>query len=296
MEVSGQDFREVQTLIRSLCGLVLSDDKTYLVQTRLESVVRTHGFSSFAQYLDRLQQPDATLMRDELVETLTTGETSFNRDGHPFECLRRTILPELGATIRARRKAGYPAPIARLWSAGCSTGQETYSMAMAVCDYLAIPAAHDLRPDCFPILATDVSDKSLKIAREGIYPLREIDRGLTLEQRNRFFRPQSQSDKWCAADEIRRMIEFRHLNFIETANDVGSCDVIFCRNVMIYFDAATRQRLCEQFHRILSPDGFLIVGAAESLYGLKTDFVSQQVGRTTVYRKCPPGAGGERAT
>jgi len=290
MEVSGQDFREVQALVRSLCGLVLSDDKTYLVQTRLESVVRTHGFSTFSQYLDRLQEADARQLRDELVESLTTGETSFNRDGHPFDELRRRILPELGDMIRRRRVAGFPIPIARLWSAGCSTGQEAYSLAIAVCDYLATQTASDLRPDRFPILATDVSDASLKIAKEGVYSQRDIDRGLTQDQRNRFFR--RQSNHWCAIDEIRRMIEVRQLNFVDSKTDWGPCDVIFCRNVMIYFDAPTRQRLCEQFYRVLSADGWLILGAAESLYGLKTGFVSQQVGNTTVYRKCPPGAGG----
>lgn len=283
MDVSPQEFRDVQTLVRRLCGLVLTDDKTYLVSTRLEQVVAAHGFTSFSDYLGRVQQLHSTLMRDELVEALTTGETSFNRDGHPFEEFRRRILPALAETIRQRRESNYPVPIARLWSAGCSTGQEPYSLAMAVHDFVSSNPSLNLRPEHFPIFATDVSNKSLNTAREGRYPAYQLDRGLPPALRVRYFR--QDGDHWTANDELRRLIEFRRLNLIDSMSNLGPFDVIFCRNVLIYFDPPTRQRLCDQFYQLLVPGGLLIVGAAESLYSIATPFKSEQIGATTVYRK-----------
>lgn len=283
MEISSQDFRDVQSLVRSLCGLVLTDDKTYLVRTRLEMVVQAHGCATFSEYLGRLQQINATQMRDELVEALTTGETSFNRDTHPFTELRRQILPDLADTIRRRRESNYPMPVARIWSAGCGTGQEPYSIAMAVHDFIGGNPAKQLRPDHFPILATDVSGRSLNVAREGRYLQRDLDRGVTNEQRNRFFHPQGEF--WVVNDDVRNSIEFRQLNFIDPISNFGPFEIIFCRNVMIYFDATTRERLSNQFHRLLSAGGLLIVGAAESLYGLNTPFESELIGQTFAYRK-----------
>ncbi|WP_162130541.1 CheR family methyltransferase [Schlesneria paludicola] len=283
MDVSPQEFREVQKLVRSLCGLVLTDDKMYLVKSRLESVVRTHGLNSFAEYLSRVVHFSAVKMRDELVEALTTGETSFNRDGHPFEALRRQILPELEVKIRHRRQTNYPVPLSRIWSAGCSTGQEPYSIAMAILDYVAGEAANGVSAKSFPILATDVSARNLNIARAGRYTERELDRGVTMDQKRRFFH--RADDGWDVNDSLRSQIEFRRLNFMDPVDQIGPFDMIFCRNVLIYFDDASRQRLCDLFHRLLSDEGMLILGAAENLYGLETDFQSEPIGGTYVYRK-----------
>lgn len=283
MHVSPQDFRDVQTLVLRLCGLVLTNDKTYLVSTRLETVVAAHGFTNFSDYLARLQQLHSSLMRDELVEALTTGETSFNRDIHPFEEFRRRILPALAETIRQRREARYPVPIARLWSAGCSTGQEPYSMAMAIHDFVNSNSQLSLRPDHFPILATDVSNRSLNHAREGRYLTSQLDRTLPPELKLRYF--QQEGDRWTVNADLRRLIDFRRLNLIDPLSNMGPFEVIFCRNVLIYFDQATRQRICQQFYQLLAPGGLLILGAAESLYGINTPFKSEQFGSTTVHRK-----------
>ena len=283
MEVSNQEFRDVQTLVRSLCGLVLTDDKTYLVKTRLEPVVAAHGCATFGDYLGRVQQFSAVAMRDELVEALTTGETSFNRDGHLFDEFRKRILPSLAEALRRRREAGLSLPIARIWSAGCSTGQEPYSVAMIIHDYLSANFALGLKPEQFPILATDVSAKSLSFAKEGRYPDRDIDRGVTDEQRRRFF--QQEGSFWVVKDVLKKTIDFRQMNFLTPVSNIGPFEIILCRNVMIYFDTETRQRLCEQFHNLLFPGGLLILGAAESLYGLTTPLVSESIGSTTVYRK-----------
>jgi chemotaxis protein methyltransferase CheR len=283
MDVSPQEFQAIQTLVRSLCGLVLSDDKTYLVRTRLDAIVQAHGCATFSEYLSRVQQFNAVAMRDELVEALTTGETSFNRDSHPFTAFRCHILPALADEIRRRRKLGSAYPMAKIWSAGCSTGQEPYSIAMAVRDFVVTDYRKDLKPDDFSILATDVSAKSLSVAKEGRYYERELDRGLPAELRNRYF--SRSGDTWVINDELRRQIDFRRFNFLDPLSDLGSFDVIFCRNVLIYFDAATRQALCDQFYNLLTMDGLLILGAAESLYGLTTPFHLEEIGKTFAYRK-----------
>ncbi len=283
MDVSPQEFRDVQTLVRTLCGLVLTDDKTYLVRTRLEPVVRSHSCKTFGEYLGRLQQSHARLMRDELVEALTTGETSFHRDAHPFESFRKQIVPELANQIRTRIEKRDLLPQIRIWSAGCSTGQEPYSIAMCILDFLAATPALGVRPEQFSILATDVSSRSLNTAREGKYHERDLERGLTSEMRSRHF--QRQGEQWLANQDLRQLIEFRRLNFIDPVTGMRPFDVIFCRNVLIYFDIATRQRLCDQFHQLLASGGLLILGAAESLYGLATALTPSQLGTTTVYRK-----------
>jgi chemotaxis protein methyltransferase CheR len=227
MELSTQDFRDIQSLVRNLCGLVLSDHKTYLVRTRLESVVRANGFNRFADYLGRVQQLDAILMRDELVEALTTGETSFNRDGHPFEEFRRRVLPALGESMGRRRQVPLALPVARYWSAGCSTGQEPYSIAMAVHDFVASNPRLELRFEQFPILASDISGKALNRGREGRYATRELERGLSNESRTRHFT--QRGSVWVANDYLRKAIDFRKLNLIDRLPFGAPFEIIFCR-------------------------------------------------------------------
>lgn len=283
MDISPLEFRDIQVLVRNLCGLVLADDKTYLVSTRLAPVVKAHGFTRFGDYLGRVQQLDAVLLRDELVEALTTGETSFNRDAALFAAIRQSILPGIAEGLRRRREARFPFPTARIWSAGCSTGQEPYSLAMAVLDFLGGSPALQLRPEQFPILATDVSNRSLAFARQGRYPGRDVDRGLTTDLRRRYFEPQGGS--WVAKPLLKKNIEFRRLNLMDCLPGLGPFEMILCRNVLIYFDAATRSRLCAHFQSLLVPGGRLILGAAESLYGVSDAFESERLGSTLIFRK-----------
>jgi chemotaxis protein methyltransferase CheR len=283
VEISPQEFQEIQLLIHQLCGLVLSDEKQYLVRSRLEPVLRNYGLIRLTDYLARLRRPDSQALRDELVESMTTGETSFFRDGHPFEEFRRRILPELAATIRKRVASGYPSASVRIWSAGCSTGQEPWSIAMLIHDFLTDFGNSDLKPEQFAVLGTDISNRSLDAARIARYPSHLITRGLSSERRNRYFR--EQSGEWTVCDQLRSMVEFRQLNLHECLTGLGSFDLILCRNVLIYFNTADRQHLCSRFHNLLAPGGLLILGAAESLYGLTTPFMSENLGTTTAYRR-----------
>ena len=164
-----------------------------------------------------------------------------------------------------------------------ATGQEAYSVAMAVADFLAARPALGLTVDDFPILASDISGNALATAREGRYSSAELGRGMTAEQRDRFFR--QENGAWVVDASLRRMVEFRRLNLVLPLPDLGTFDLILCRNLLIYLDEAARRRLCQGLHSALNPQGILMIGAAESLYGVTDAFSTECLGKTVVYRK-----------
>ncbi len=228
------------------------------------------------------------LLKDQIIEAITTNETSFNRDTHPFDALRRHILPELAERMLERRKAGLlSGQRARIWCAAVATGQEAYSVGMAVHDYVRTRAMRELTASHFPILATDISGQALATAQAGRYSSAEVDRGVTAEQRARYFR--QEHGGWVVDDAIRRNIEFRRLNLVSTRPATEAYDLIFCRNVLIYFDHATRVRLADALYTALRPPGVLVLGAAEGLFGVNHAFVTETLGRTSVYRKNAEG-------
>jgi chemotaxis protein methyltransferase CheR len=284
MQLSPAAFNDIRKAVHDLCGIVISDDKEYLVKSRLEPILQRNGLESYELLVLRLKQPNSLLLQDQMIEAITTNETSFNRDGHPFEELRRSILPELASQLiesRATTRLSYPK--ARIWCAAVATGQEAYTVAMAVTDFLAARSAHGLNVDDFPILASDISGNALATAREGRYSSAELDRGMTAVQRDRFFRPDNGA--WIIDASLRRMVEFRRLNLVLPLPDLGTFDLILCRNLLIYLDEATRRCLCHGLHKALNPLGLLIVGAAESLYGVTDAFSTECLGNTVVYRK-----------
>ncbi len=199
---------------------------------------------------------------------MTTKETPFNRDSHPFEELTRSILPELVETRwRARRQSEFAKPRLRVWSAAASTGQEAYSVCMSITDYLReasrwkageLPSAED-----FEILATDISDQALNLARAGVDRPFDVFRGLSETQRRTYFDPDGAN--WKISDSLRRMVQFRRLNLIQPFNGMMSFDLILCRNVLIYFDEPTRTNICRQLAASLYPGGLLMLGSSESL-------------------------------
>ncbi|MCE9548078.1 MAG: protein-glutamate O-methyltransferase CheR [Planctomycetia bacterium] len=292
MELSPAEFGSVRKAVHDLCGLAIGEDKQYLVKTRLEPVLIGNGLASYAALVQRLLQADSLLLKDQVIEAITTNETSFNRDGHPFEELRRRILPELAARLIERRKAGIiagytTAPQSRIWCAAVATGQEAYSVGMGLADFLRNRPARDATPDLtpadFPILASDISGHTLAVAQAGRYTPAEVDRGVTADQRTRYFR--QASGAWEIDPAIRGQVEFRRLNLTRELPQLGMFDLILCRNLLIYFDQPTRERLCQALSAALLPQGILIIGAAESLFGVSTDLVRETLGQTVVYRK-----------
>jgi chemotaxis protein methyltransferase CheR len=284
MQLTPAAFNDIRKAVHDLCGIAIAEGKQYLVESRLEPILQMNGLASYELLVQRLKQPNSLLLQDQIIEAITTNETSFNRDGHPFEELRRFILFRLASQLierKATTRLSYPK--ARIWCAAVATGQEAYSVAMAVTDFLAARSAPGLTALDFPILATDISSNALATAREGRYSSAELHRGLSALQRDRFLR--QENGAWIVDASLRRMIEFRRLNLVLPLPDLGTFDLILCRNLLIYLDDATRRRLCHGLQSALNPQGILMIGAAESLYGVSDAFATERLGNTVVYRK-----------
>jgi chemotaxis protein methyltransferase CheR len=283
MHLSQATFDELRAAIHRLCGLVIPPDKAYLVRHRLEPVAHAHGCATFRDFGIKLRTCASTALHDAIIEAITTSETSFFRDGHPFEAFRLHILPRLAEVARRRQTP------ARIWCAAASTGQEPYSVAMLVHDYIGANRGRGVKESDFTILATDISAKVLATAAAGEYQERDLARGLTPQQIQRYF--QKNSNAWVLQDKIRKLVEFRRVNLVQPLLGLGIFDLIFCRNVLIYFDDATRQQICRHLADMLTAEGYLILGSAENLYGVSDRFESITFGSTLVYRKHAGGGG-----
>lgn len=282
MRLSPTEFAQLGAWIHRLCGLAIAPAKAYLIEHRLEPVAIAAGCADFTSFLAKLQGPEGAPWRDAVVEAITTSETSFFRDAHPFEAMRHYVLPALAAQSRRRKSTGGLGTV-RIWCAGVATGQEVYSLAMVLDEAISAGMDKGIAWNDLTILATDISSRVLDQARAGLYRGGEIERGLSPARRHRYF---IQKDAgWEVAPELRRRIDFRRVNLIEPLAGLGVFDLILCRNVLIYFDDDTRGRLCEQFTAMLAPAGFLLLGTMENLLGLKVSLRAEQVGETTLYRK-----------
>jgi chemotaxis protein methyltransferase CheR len=263
--ISPSDFSLISDLVRTRSGIVLGLEKAYLVESRLDQIVRSGRFKNLSEIAARLRSGlDEALSRD-VTEALTTNETLFFRDTKPFEHLGRHVLPILHSKLPPGQKL-------RIWSAASSSGQEAYSIAMTVQD-----AGIGTRP--VQILGTDISDLQVSRARLGVYSDFEIQRGLPPEKLARYFI--KTEGGWRVGDAARRMVEFRRWNLIEDLRPLGTFDVVFCRNVLIYFDMPTKRRVLEAIWERLSPGGLLYLGGAETIFGVSDRYVpcpgSQQV-------------------
>jgi chemotaxis protein methyltransferase CheR len=284
MRLSPDTFEEIRRAVHDLCGIVIAADKQYLVVSRLEPILERNGLPSYESLVQGLKQSRSPHLKEQVIDAIATRETSFNRDGHPFEELRRSILPELASRVLRRRAATGPLnPKSRIWCTAVATGQEAYSVAMAVSDFLASRPGLGLTLDDFAILATDISQGALTRARQGRYTTSELGRGISPAQRARYFR--QVNGGWVVVDTLRPGIEFRRLNLVQPLPNLGSFDLILCRNLLIYLDDADRRRLCQALHQALNPGGFLMIGAAESIYGVTDAFSTERIGRTLLHVK-----------
>jgi chemotaxis protein methyltransferase CheR len=276
MDLPRPVFDELRRLIQGLCGVTLSEEKAYLIRHRLEPVVRDNGLSGFEELARRLRELGGAALQDAVVEAITTGETAFFRDCHPFEAFRRHVLPDLAA--RGRR--------VRLWCAAAATGQEAYSVAMTVAEFVEANRGRGVGEGTFSILATDVSARALAAARAGEYTRQEVARGLSAAQLARHFEPRG--ERWAVREAVRRLVEFRRANLVQPFAALGTFDAILCRNVLIYFDDDTRRRVCAQLYASLAGGGWLMLGSAENLYGFADGLESVRLGDSLFYRRPPP--------
>lgn len=283
LPLSQVTFDRLAKLIHGLCGLVLSSEKAYLIHHRLEPIANQFGLRSYEELCERLRDPSFSLLHEQVIEAITTHETSFFRDGHPFEALRRILLPELIETAWQRKRRLAIRPYGRIWCAGVATGEEAYSVAMLFDDLAHGSARHEFELGDFSFLATDISPGVLEVARAGVYCDRDVKRGVAASYQRRYF--QQQHAQWQIVEPLRRLIDFRRSNLLDGAISAGPFDLILCRNVLIYFDEETRRRICRRFHAVLRPGGVLLLGAAENLYGVSEGFTSEQLGPAFFYRK-----------
>ncbi len=252
-----QDYEYLRKILKERSGLDLSADKQYLVESRLVPLARKAGFAGIPELVAKMKSGAEALTVD-VVEAMTTNETFFFRDKIPFDHLRETILPALMQT-RASRK------LIRIWSAASSTGQEPYSIAMCLKEKAAQLAGWR-----FEIVATDLSQEVLEKSKAGIYSQFEVQRGLPIQLLVKYFT--QTGELWQINADVRGMVQHRPLNLLQDFSHLGKFDVIFCRNVLIYFDQDTKANIFERMGKMVEPDGMLMLGAAESVVGISDAF------------------------
>jgi chemotaxis protein methyltransferase CheR len=263
--VTPLDYEYLRRLLKDRSGLDLSSDKQYLVESRLLPLARRTGLGGITELVQKMKSGVEQLTTD-VVEAMTTNETFFFRDKIPFDHLRDSILPELARSRAARHSI-------RVWSAACSTGQEPYSIAMCLREFG--PALSGWRSE---IVATDLSQEVLEKSKAGLYSQFEVQRGLPIQLLVKYFT--QLGEFWQLSADIRGMVQHRQLNLLQDFSHLGKFDVIFCRNVLIYFDQETKTSIFERLARMLEPDGYLMLGAAESVVGI-----------TDAFRPCPERRG-----
>ncbi|MCF8477969.1 MAG: protein-glutamate O-methyltransferase CheR [Pseudolabrys sp.] len=257
-----QDFDYLRKLLRTRSGLMLPAEKQYLAESRLLPVARRHGLTTLGELIGKLRSRPVSALGIEVVEAMTTNETFFFRDKTPFEHFRSTIMPAL-IEARARSKR------IRIWCAAASTGQEPYSLAMALKDMTG-PLGTALAGIRVEIVATDLSGEVVERAKAGLYSQFEVQRGLPIQQLLKYFI--QAGDNWQIAPEIRAMVQFRTLNLLNDFSPLGIFDVVFCRNVLIYFEQSAKIDVFGRMVRQVADDGYLVLGAAETTVGLTDAF------------------------
>lgn len=271
-EITPQEYEAFKTFLQDACGILLGDNKQYLVKSRLRRILEENNLNSLGELLDRLKRVGRSGLRELVIDAMTTNETLWFRDNHPFRILQDKLLPEF-----AERNSLQPL---RIWSAACSTGQEPYSVGMVV-DEFRRNRPGKLRD--VKITATDISKSVLEVARRGEYEMIAIGRGLSPERQKQFFTP-SANGGWQIKPQIKAMVEFKELNLLERYM-LGKFDIIMCRNVLIYFSADLKKDILTGLHGALNPGGYLILGASESLNGLPDLYEMVQCHPGIIYRK-----------
>ncbi|MGO1461619.1 MAG: CheR family methyltransferase [Oleiphilaceae bacterium] len=271
-EITPQEYEAFKTFLQDACGILLGENKQYLVKSRLRRILEENNLNSLGKLLERLNSPGRGNLKEVVIDAMTTNETLWFRDNHPFRILQEKLLPEFASRSSI-------APL-RIWSAACSTGQEPYSVSMIV-DEFRRQKPGKLRD--VKVTATDISKSVLEVARRGEYEMIAIGRGLSSERQKQFFTP-SASGGWQIRPQIKSMVEFKELNLLERYMQ-GKYDLVMCRNVLIYFSAELKKDILTRIHATLNPGGYLILGASESLNGLPDLYEMVQCHPGIIYRK-----------
>jgi chemotaxis protein methyltransferase CheR len=253
-----EDFEFLSTLIKQRSGLVLTQEKSYLLESRLMPLARKRGLKGLEELVQTLRTHKEEALIQDVTEAMTTNESFFFRDIKPFELFREQVLPQL-LKNRADKKAF------RIWCAAASSGQEPYSLAMTLME-----EAQSLAGWRTEIIGTDISREILEKAKSGIYSQFEVQRGLPIQQLLKYF--EKKDDMWQASSALRTMVKYQELNLLDDLQKLGKFDVVFCRNVLIYFDQETKGKVLEGISKLMPEDGILFLGGAETVLGISDKF------------------------
>lgn len=270
MTIAQGDFDFIRRLVHDGAAIVLEPGKEYLAESRLVPVARAEGFAGIAELVAKLQADPRSLLHRKVIEAMTTNETTFFRDVHPFEALRQHVLPELIATRESTREL-------TIWCGASSSGQEPYTIAMVLRHHFPVLATWKVR-----LVATDIARSMLERTREGLYSQLEVNRGLPAPMLVKWFL--KEGTHWRVKPELRAMVETVELNLAESWPSLPMFDVVFMRNVLIYFDVPTKQGILQRVRRQLRPDGWLFLGGAETTLNVDDQFERVPLGRATSYR------------
>ncbi|MDP7591939.1 MAG: protein-glutamate O-methyltransferase CheR [Litorilituus sp.] len=271
-QLDDKSYHQFRVFLEQQCGIVLGESKQYLVKSRLAPLMSTFDLSSLSELVNRTLSPVERQLRAAVIDAMTTNETLWFRDDYPFKLLKRQLLPDL-----ADRKT----PV-KIWSAASSSGQEPYSIAMSVLEY------QQTNPLAFPrgveVIGTDISTTMLEHCKQGQYDSLALARGLSAERKTKFFEP-GDNGMLKVKEQVRKMVSFRPLNLLNSYSLMGRFDIVFCRNVLIYFSPEIKAQIIGQIHASLNNAGYLFLGASESLSGLNDNFNMLRCKPGIVYQK-----------
>jgi chemotaxis protein methyltransferase CheR len=266
-----KSFSFITNLVRTKSAIVLESGKAYLVESRLTPVARELGLQNISELVSELQKPGSQKLTQRVVEAMTTNEPSFCRDIHPFTALKEQILPGL-IQRRAKEKS------LSIWSNACSSGQEPYTIAMLIAEHFPILKEWKVR-----IISSDLSSQILDRARLGVFNQTEVNRGLPMSFLLKYFT--KNGNQWKIRDDIRKMVEFRELNLVEPFPALlPTMDIVFLRNVLIYFSPETKTEILKKVHKVMHPDSYLFLGGSETTMNLNVSFNREQFGTAVGYR------------
>jgi len=275
-KINADEIKLLSKYIYDVSGIIVDASKAYLLETRLNSLLDEMGLASYRDLYYKAVADSGKLTEGKIIDAISTNETLFFRDTGPFEVLRHKILPDL-IDARSNRSTGQLPISIRIWSAACSTGQEVYSIAIILKELLMNMSKYSIK-----LLGTDISDAAVKKSSYGEYGRFEIERGLPSDKLNNYFH--RSGENWKIRDELRAMAQFRKINLHNSLRFLGQFDIIFCRNVAIYFSPEDRKKLFDKLAGMLAPDGYLIIGSTESLTGVSDKYVPQRHLRSIYYQ------------
>lgn len=270
MPISSKEYDQFRLFLEQASGIVLGEGKQYLISSRLTTLLEDENLDSMADLLLALQRNNPLHLKATVVDAMTTNETSWFRDKMPFECLEEIVFPEIDA--EGKRQC-------RIWSSACSSGQEPYTISMTASEYTRLPKKN---LNTIQIMATDISPSMVEHAKRAEYDESILGRGLSDERKQQFFK--ARNDRWLIADDVKRRVSFKEQNLLLNYDALGKFDIIFCRNVLIYFAPERKSDILNRMAKALNPKGYLFLGASESISNYSDAFDMVRSPKGVYYR------------